>query len=85
MWEASLATKASNIRWTHYEIHVKRGFDAMDGILSDFKGTMVHDPRTPYFGYKLSHHALCNALTSTIIAINKKMSQEQAWAADMAE
>lgn len=33
----------SDERRTHYEIHAKRGFDAMDdaGILPDFKGTTV--------------------------------------------
>ena len=77
---------AGDIRRTHYEIHAKRGFDAMDtiGILSDFKGTMVHDPRTPYFGYGQCNHALCNAHHHRSLQYIEKQ-YEQAWATDMAE
>jgi len=47
VWGGSRA----DIQRTHYEIHAKRGLETMDafGILSDFKGTLVHDPWIPYF------------------------------------
>jgi len=47
---------------TQFEIHEKRGLDAMDeiGILPEFKGRAVHDHWKPYFHYTCDH-GLCNA------------------------
>jgi transposase len=47
---------------THYQIHQKRGTEAMDeiGILPKFKGKAVHDGFKSYNQYECSHN-LCNA------------------------
>ena len=54
---------ASNLQWTHYFPHEKRGKEAMDeiGILPRFKGTLCHDHWKPYYRYHQFIHALCNA------------------------
>lgn len=56
---------ASNASYTHLTVHKSRGTIGMaaGGILSDFKGTVVHDFYWPYFYDKpfTFHHALCNA------------------------
>ena len=48
---------------THYDIHVKRGTEAVNeiGILPAFGGIAVHDARAPYFQYEECEHSLCNA------------------------
>jgi transposase len=53
---------ASTGQLTYYDIHPKRGGEAMDeiGVLPDFKGILVHDHFKPYFHYG-SGHSLCNA------------------------
>ena len=54
---------ASTSTLTHYEVHAKRGYEAMEeaGILGAFRGTVVHDHWKPYFRYAGAGHALCNA------------------------
>jgi len=52
----------SNIDYTYYLPHEKRGFDAMEAmeVLPDFKGVLCHDHWKPYFKVDCIH-ALCNA------------------------
>lgn len=60
--ECNWLHNASNLRWTLFFAHPKRGTEAMDemGILRNFKGTMIHDHLKAYFTYSCKH-ALCNA------------------------
>lgn len=53
---------ASNKLLTLFQIHAKRGGEAMDaiGVLPAFKGILCHDHWKPYFNYG-GNHALCNA------------------------
>ena len=53
---------ASTPALTYYEMHQRRGQEAIDyiGILSNFHGTVIHDCWGPYFKYPIKH-GLCNA------------------------
>jgi hypothetical protein len=53
---------ASTAQATYYDIHRKRGSEAIDdiGILPDFLGRAIHDFWKPYFGHDCLH-GLCNA------------------------
>jgi len=77
---------AATERLTHYDIHAKRGKEAMDeaGILPAFGGTAVHDHWKPYFGYKGCAHGLCNAHHLREL---QYMEQQygQVWATEMTE
>src|SRR5712692_11012023 len=76
---------ASTERLTSYEVHTKRGHEAMEaaGILGPFRGTVVHDHWKPYFTYDECTHALCNAHHLRELRFIATQ-YHQAWAHDMA-
>lgn len=69
---------------TYYEVHEKRGADAMNdiGILPNFSGIAVHDHWKPYLTFQTPDHSLCNAhhLRELIFVADQ---YEQQWANDM--
>lgn len=77
---------ASTERLTAYEVHAKRGQEAMEdaGILGAFKGTVVHDHWKPYFTYDECNHALCNAHHLRELRFIDQQYQ-QPWSKAMAE
>jgi transposase len=76
---------ASTERLTSYEVHAKRGHEAMEaaGMLGPLRGTVVHDHWKPSLTYDECAHALCNA--HHLRARRFSATQyHQAWANDMA-
>jgi len=77
---------ACTARLTSYEVHAKRGHEAMEeaGILGAFRGTVVHDHWKPYFTYDECAHALCNAHHLRELCFIDQQYQ-QPWAKAMVE
>lgn len=74
---------ASTEQLTHYEVHPKRGKEAMDAIeiLPEFQGRAIHDHWKPYFNYGCAH-SLCNAHHLRELTYHHE-HYEQAWCAKM--
>ncbi len=70
---------------THYQVHAKRGQEALDeiGILKDFHGVSVHDGWQSYWHYACQH-ALCNVHHLRELIFLHEV-QGQAWAGQMIE
>lgn len=77
---------ASTESLTYYAVHDKRGQIAMreTGILSQFKGTSIHDAFVSYFQFDNCQHALCNAHHLRELRFIAEQYQ-QIWASDMAQ
>ncbi len=76
---------ASTDKLTNYDVHAKRGKEAMDaaGILESFHGTLVHDHWKVYFSFDGCEHAACNAHHLRELDYLEKQFQ-QTWAGEMA-
>ena len=75
----------SNDVCTHYQVHPKRGREAMQaiGILPGFKGVLVHDCWASYFGYDQAQHSIC--LAHILRELQAQIEQKQGWAQQMME
>lgn len=74
----------STDKHAYYEVHAKRGNEAMDaiGILPDFEGIAIHDFWKSYLKYTCTH-GLCNAhLLRELTFIKDRFKQD--WAEDLA-
>lgn len=76
----------SNDQYTFYQVHNKRGSEAIDdiGILPEFKGTAVHDSWRSYNKYTNCNHSLCCAhILRELNGITEL--EKQSWAKNMKE
>lgn len=73
----------STSTYTHYEVHKKRGVEAMEaiGILPHFKGRAIHDHWKPYFQFKCKH-GLCNTHHSRELIYHEEQYAQE-WAEKM--
>jgi transposase len=74
---------ASNSKYTLLTPHGKRGKEGSEatGVISDYKGILVHDCWKPYFGFDQCEHALCVA--HLLRELNALIEQGQLWAGEM--
>ncbi len=69
-----------------YHIDAKRGSEAMErmGLLTRFRGNLIHDFLSAYYRFSDCRHFLCNAhLLRELTYLHEEM--DQPWAADMIE
>ena len=76
---------ASNSKYTLLTPHGKRGKEGSEaaGVISEYKGILVHDCWKPYFGFDKCEHALCVA--HLLRELNALIEQGQLWAGEMKE
>jgi transposase len=74
---------ASTPHATYYDIHPKRGAEAMDaiGILPRFAGRAIHDAWRPYLTYECNH-GLCNAHHLRELTFVHECHEQQ-WSGDL--
>jgi transposase len=54
----------SNERFTHQYVHEKRGFESLTdkaSILTNYRGTIIHDCWASYFKLEMAKHGICGA------------------------
>lgn len=71
-------------RLTLFQVHAKRGKQALDeiNVLPNFRGVAIHDCYSSYYQYKQCNHGLCNAhILRELQAISELTNQ--AWAQEL--
>ena len=73
----------SNQQWTLYDVHRKRGFEAIEaiGLLPEYRGILVHDFFKPYLKLDVDHAFCCAHLMRECQGITD--NSEQLWSGKM--